>query len=91
MEKNDVMIYAVIDEYHIPFAITTDEKHAEELLEEWLLDFATYDVDEDGEFMCETDAMVWHERLGEFLESNPNLLTPQQVDELLRGDTIMLD
>jgi len=90
MDTKDIIVFAVIDESHIPMAVTTDAAHAEEILSDWIMENAYELEGEDFDFEANTDAMVWEETLEDLLDSNPDLLTPEQIKDLIAGETILL-
>jgi len=90
MDTKDIIVFAVIDESHIPIAVTTDASLAEEILAEWISKNAYELEGEEFYFEENTDAMVWEEPLEDLLDSNPDLLTPEQIKDLIAGETILL-
>lgn len=91
MDTKDIIIYAVVDEYRIPFAVTRNGEEAESLLEEWILDNVETEEDDDGEeYTPDTDAGVWEESLEEFLKTSPGLLSPEQLKSLVDGELVLL-
>jgi hypothetical protein len=90
MDTQGITVFTVVNEYNVPFAITTDAAQAEEILAEWISEKAYEIEDEDFDFEENTDATVWEETLEEFLDCNPDLLTKEQIKELLDGETILV-
>ena len=90
MENQDVLIYALVDHYQIPFALTTSLEQAEDAMDMYYADNADdIEVDDDGDDM-DTDAGIVTTTLDEFLKTSPDLLTSAQLTELMSGELIVL-